>query len=207
MSDKHSRLNKFEKRRKNTKAISIFIVIGSILLVLLIGLLVFGENNKDANQAEEKKSELVIEESGQEKTEKDNDDTETEDEASEEDTEEDDDETIEKESAEPSDDNVTEAYTANWKPIGTEQEGEHTTQFEKETQDWKEMERAASLAAEIDESDMMTWRIENGGDPQKTIATVSDNEETEVYRVYLSWIDKKGWQPTKIEILKENDKK
>ena len=205
MNDKHSRLNKFEKRRKNTKAISIFIVIGSILLVLLIGLLVFGDNDNDTDQAEEKKSELVIEESGQEETEKDNDDTE--DEASEEDTKEEDDETIEKESVESSDDNVTEAYTANWKPIGTKQEGEHTTQFEKETQDWKEMEQAASLAAEIDESDMMTWRIENGGDPQKTIATVSDNEETEVYRVYLSWIDEEGWQPTKVEILKENDKK
>lgn len=53
---------------------------------------------------------------------------------------------------------------------------------------------------------MIEWWIENGGD-QKVIATVSDTAETEVFRVFLSWVDNEGWQPTKVEILIENDKK
>jgi len=207
LNNNHSRLNKYEKRRKNTKAISIFIILGVILLVLLIALMTFGGNDQETEQSEQKEpekddSELVIQESDEDKNEK---------EKNESDTSEDDDtdteEDLERESAEPSDENVSEAYTANWEAVGTEQEGEHTTQFKKESQDWKEMEQAASIATEIDEGDMTTWRIENGGAPDKTIATVSDGNETEVYRVYLTWINKEGWQPTKVEILKENDKK
>lgn len=206
MNDNHSRLNKFEKRRKNTNAISILIIVGSILLLFLIGLLFFGGNDNKESQTDSGSSEVDIKESEQKESEEDSNQG-VEDETDESFEEENEDLTIEKESTAPSDDNVAEAYTANWKPIGTEQEGEHTTQFKKGTQDWKEMERAASIAAEINEEDMMTWMIENGGDPQKTIATVSDSNETEVYRVYLSWIDGEGWQPTKVEILKENDKK
>ena len=37
---------------------------------------------------------------------------------------------VETEQVEPSNDNVLKAYTADWKPIGTEQEGPHTTNYE-----------------------------------------------------------------------------
>lgn len=208
MNDNHSRLNKYEKRRKNTRAISVFIILGVILVLLLIALMTFGGNDKETEQSEQKDpnkndSELVIQESDEEENENEKNESEDTSEDDDTDTEED----LEKESAEPSDENVSEAYTADWEPIGTEQEGEHTTQFKKESQDWKEMEQAASVATEIDEGDMTTWRIENGGAPDKTVATVSDGNETEVYRVYLTWINDEGWQPTKVEILKENDKK
>lgn len=58
----------------------------------------------------------------------------------------------------------------------------------------------------IPEDNMIEWWVGNGGD-QKVVATVSDREETETYRVYLSWVDNEGWQPTKLETLVENDKK
>lgn len=205
LSENHSRFNKFEKRRKNTKAISIFIIIGGILLLILIGILVFGGRGDKDSKQNNANSDLIIEETEQEDDQNSNNEDNESDKESK--KEKDDESSIEKESAEPSDGNVDEAYTANWEPIGTEQHGEHTTQFKKETQDWKEMEHAASIATELNVEDMTTWRIENGGEPQKTIATVSDSDETKVYRVYLSWIDGEGWQPTKVEVLKSNDKK
>nr|WP_246187543.1 YrrS family protein [Ornithinibacillus caprae] len=102
------------------------------------------------------------------------------------------------------DDNVIEAYTANWQPVGTEQEGPHTTQFDPDSQDWKEMLMAIRLATGLSEDDMITLWLGNGGD-QKAIGTVSNSSHTEFYRVYISWVDNEGWQPTLVEVLKEND--
>src|SRR5690625_40201 len=49
--NRYSRVNKFEKRRKNTKAISILVIIGSSLLVLLIGImLVSGKNDTSTKE-------------------------------------------------------------------------------------------------------------------------------------------------------------
>lgn len=66
------------------------------------------------------------------------------------------------------------------------------------------MEQAIQLATNLDE--MITWRIENGGE-QKAVATVSSMDQDKTYRIYLSWITNQGWQPTKVELLKENDMK
>src|SRR5699024_12140315 len=63
LSDNHSRLNKYEKRRKNTKTISILFIIGSILLVFLIGLLIFGGEDSAEKNPENKTTELTIQES------------------------------------------------------------------------------------------------------------------------------------------------
>lgn len=68
------------------------------------------------------------------------------------------------------------------------------------------MESAIRLAAGLAEGDMITWWLQNGGD-QKVIGTVSNRSETQTYRVYLSWMDNQGWQPTLVEVLKENDQK
>ena len=203
MSDNNSRLNKYEKRRKNTKTISILFIIGSILLVFLIAILIFDREESAENNPENKTTELTIQETEPEDDEKEEDMSDSNEGETDEEGE---DEKIVKEKAEPSDDNVIEAYTANWSPVDTEQEGEHTTQFEKDSTDWKEMEYAASIATEINENDMVTWWIEGAGE-QQAIATVSDSNESQTYRVFLTWVDNEGWQPTKVEILKENDKK
>ncbi|WP_067727338.1 YrrS family protein [Oceanobacillus damuensis] len=224
-SDNHSRLNKFEKRRKNTKAISIFLIVGAILLIILLGIWFFGGGNEEAgneqaaNEGEESSDFLNMEPSDEESNDNGidgdsatNDDadneesteqTESEEEKANEDEEE---ENTETEPAEPSDDNVAEAYTGDWEPVGTEQEGPHTTNYSDGSQDRIEIKRAASTATGIDESEMVEWWVENGGD-QKVVATVSDSEETNVYRVFMSWVDNEGWQPTKVELLIENDKK
>ncbi|MEG0553418.1 MAG: DUF1510 family protein [Carnobacterium sp.] len=46
--------------------------------------------------------------------------------------------------------------------------------------------------------------MENNGD-QKVVATVSDTQQTKTYRIFLTWIENKGWQPNKVEQLKAND--
>ncbi|OZU89892.1 hypothetical protein CIL03_01765 [Virgibacillus indicus] len=226
-NDKNSRLDKFEKRRKNTKNISILLIIGGILIIILLGIWLFGGGNdeENANQPDEASEDIVINEDNENSNTEENDsnadnensDTDSEnteeteddsnnDQKSDEENNEDNNENVETEEVEPSDDNVSKAYTGNWEPIGTEQEGPHTTTYEEGTADRQELKQAASVATGIAENDMIEWWYENGGD-QKVIATVSNNAQTEIYRVYLSWIDEKGWQPTKVEELIENDRK
>ncbi|PAV28979.1 hypothetical protein CIL05_13440 [Virgibacillus profundi] len=227
--DKHSRLNKFEKRRKNTKGISILLIIAGILIIVLLGIWLFGGGNEEEENAEQPDSiseDIVINDdnennntedesssdegnSDSENTDESADETEedsNDDQNSDEESNQDNNEDIEAEEVEPSDDNVSRAYTGNWEPIGTEQEGPHTTTYEEGTADRKELKQAASLATGLAEDDMIEWWYENGGD-QKVIATVSNNAQTETYRVYLSWIDEEGWKPTKVEELIENDRK
>ncbi|MFC4022695.1 YrrS family protein [Oceanobacillus longus] len=225
-SENNSRFNKFEKRRKNTKAISIFLIVGAFLLILLLGIWFFGGgNNETANDStaddEGNSSDFLITEEDEAESNEDSENNSTKNDATtdEESTEDnegneeendsqenEEEDNTETEAAEPSDDNVAEAYTGNWEPVGTEQEGPHTLNFDNGSKDRIEIKKAASMATGIDENDMVEWWVENNG-AQKAIATVSDSVETEVYRVFLSWIDNEGWQPTKVEILIENDKK
>lgn len=220
-SDKHSRLNKFEKRRKNTKSISIFLIVGAFLLLLLLAIWLFGGGDSETDSTEneeESSSDFLItkednEESSQDTENDSSENNTTTDEEAKEETESEEDENnseeneeIETEPTEPSDDNVKEASTGNWEPIGTEQEGPHTMNFDNGSQDRIEIKRAASMVTKIPESEMVEWWVGNNGD-QKAIATVSHKAETEVYRVFLSWIDNEGWQPTKVELLIENDKR
>jgi hypothetical protein len=224
--DRYTRVNKFEKRRKNTKLMSVFIIAGSVLVILLIGLWIFGPdddpgqpNNISSSKDDSKENGEQIEGETTDETESGQDSSQTEETSSEvEENESSETETDgingsltdpgEKEQIEPAsdDENVVEAYTKAWQPIGTEQQEPHATKFELDSQDWKEMESAIRYATGLSENDMITWFIENGGD-QKAIGTVTNKAQTEVYRVYLSWIENQGWQPTKIEILRENDKK
>lgn len=211
LSDHLSRLNRHEKRRKNTKILSILFIVGGLLLLFLLGFLIFGGNGEEkANTAEPDHEDVDIQET-EDEDEEDKEDVEVKEKEDEEESDADsedesDKDELDQENAEPSDDNVQDAYTSDWDPVGTEQEGEHTTQFDKGSEDWKEMERAASVAADLDENSMVTWYIEGAGE-QQTIATVSDQDDNNTYRVFLTWVDGEGWQPTKVEVLKENDKK
>lgn len=210
-SERRSRVNKYEKRRKNTKSISILIVVAGVLVVFLLGIWMFGDDDKKKTvDSDGKSSAIVIKEDdsnnkdnnadknnnvdGNEEPDGDQ-DTET-------GTDTPDNQNVEKEPVTSSDENVIEAYKADWQPIGTEQEGPHTVQFNKSSQDWKEMQKAASLATGVDLETMNTLWIGNGGD-QKVIATISDADNSNIYRVYLSWVDNEGWKPTQVEVLKE----
>src|SRR5699024_3870393 len=122
------------------------------------------------------------------------------DEDKEEKKEDDEEDEVETEEVEPSDANVSKAYTGNWEPVGTKQSGSHTTNYDDGSQDRIEIKEAMQLANGL--QDMTELGVGNGGD-QKVIATVASPDETDIYRVYLSWVDGKGWQPTKVEELKE----
>jgi|SRR5690625_18789 len=209
--DKHSRLNKFEKRRKTTKAITILIIIAIVLLLILVSTFIFGEDKSEEKESEP--TEVIVEEEDTEKPEEEttkpeDEDAEKENDDEDEDKDEDEDEDkeMETESVDPSDDNVSEAYEGNWKPVETEQEGSHTTDYSKGSVDRIEIKEAIVVATGLDPDDMVEWKVENGGD-QKVLATVSDHDEADIYRVYLSWIDGEGWQIMKIEELIENDKR
>ena len=108
----------------------------------------------------------------------------------------------------PSDSNVEKAYTDTaWKPVGTEQSGEHVTQYEQGSVDWQEMEKALAYGAGISEGDMKVYWLGNGGSPDTAVGTVSPSDDSATYRVHIQWVDGQGWKPTKVEKLKVNDKK
>ncbi|OIU70656.1 YrrS family protein [Rossellomorea aquimaris] len=94
----------------------------------------------------------------------------------------------------------------DWQPVGTEQSGEHVSSYETGSVDWQEKEKALSYATGIPQDNMTVWFIEGNGGPQKSIGTVTEKGGATAYRVYLQWVDGQGWQPTKVEELKENDK-
>ncbi|MFD4817460.1 YrrS family protein [Peribacillus butanolivorans] len=106
------------------------------------------------------------------------------------------------------DGNVATTYTSeSWKPVGTEQSGEHTTSFQKNSVDWNEMSKAIAHGAGIDQGNMRLWWLQNGGSPNTAIGTVSEGDNPKTFRVYIEWVDGSGWKPVKVEELKTNDKK
>lgn len=106
------------------------------------------------------------------------------------------------------DGNVAATYTSEgWKPVGTQQSGEHTTSFEKGSVDWNEMSKAIASGAGIDEGSMKLWWLQNGGSSSTAIGTVSEGDNPKTYRVYIEWVDGSGWKPVKVEELKTNDKR
>jgi type IV secretory pathway VirB10-like protein len=106
------------------------------------------------------------------------------------------------------DGNVASTYTSEgWKPVGTEQSGEHTTSFDKGSVDWNEMSKAIASGAGIDEGSMKLWWLQNGGSSNTAIGTVSEGDDPKTYRVYIEWVDGSGWKPVKVEELKTNDKR
>ena len=225
-----SRMTK-RKNKKVNKVYNILITV-VVLLIIVVGATIFTGNDEPASQNANPNSENQSASTNEEEA--DNQETATKDDEQSADTEEEgqeadqkeeegvnpdedqnsseseeDTDTVESEKVEEeaADGNVQEAYSdPSWKPVGTEQSGEHVTQFEKGTTDWNEMERAIAYGAGIDQSNMTLWYLQNGGEPNKAIGTVSPKDGSSTYRVYIQWIDGEGWKPTKVEKLLKNDK-
>ncbi|MGM8364661.1 YrrS family protein [Virgibacillus sp. W0181] len=210
--DQFSRVDKFEKRRKNTKAITVLLIVGFILSIVLLYLFFFGGKADQATTEEQQEVEQKPSDSGKQTGSRDSDeqnenerpvDNDNEMEEAENDVEENDNSSINREPVESDDANVIEAYTANWRPIGTKQTEPHTVQYEKGTQDWAEMEKALAAATDLTENNMVTYWIGNGGE-QKSVGTIyNSNDHSEIYRVTIEWVDNEGWKPIQVEILKE----
>ena len=106
---------------------------------------------------------------------------------------------------EPSESKVVGSIEQDWEPVGTEQEGEHVTDFTKGSQDWQEMTQAVSTATGLSSDNMIVWWMGNGGASDKAISTVSTKDKGTYYRVQLQWVNGSGWKPVKVEEVEGND--
>lgn len=220
MVDKNSksRSNRHLKKRQTNRNLMIFIALAFLFFTILLSLIVLNKNAESESQQEkpteeQKESEKEEEKEKSVKTKNENGKEESEKEKDKEAKEEK--EEAEKKSAnsikeidssEIEDSNVLKAFVGDWSPSGTSQKGPHTTNYQNGSQDRIEIKRAVSEVTGVAEDNMVEWRVENNGE-QKVISTISDNNETEFYRVYLTWVDNQGWQTQRLEHLKENDKK
>lgn len=191
-------------------------VIGTVLLITIISLFIFGNNDDSDKVAESNENEEEMPSEVEEDKPTDVEDNENvedsivieviedeepleENEATESDAE----PTIS--NVESEDTNVREAYEGNWQPVGTEQTGPHTIQYNEGSIDRKEMALAVEYATQVPVEEQITWWVGRAGD-QQVQATISPNSnQAEIYRVHLQWIDNQGWQPTLVEELIEND--
>ncbi|MFL2060421.1 YrrS family protein [Marinilactibacillus psychrotolerans] len=218
MKRNHSKQSRSEKKTSGNKFDKIYYVVITILVFILLALLtyVFIIRDNDSNQISKNISPNTERNSkpGQD-TSKENEQTPTEDaiqektsEADSEDPEADESPTEEKndsevsnvEEAESDDPLVERAYTGKWTPIGTEQSGEHVTNFNEGSQDRVEINQAVTSVTGLDSGNIIEWWIAGDG-PNRVEATVSNENKTEVYRVYLQFIKEEGWQPTRVEEL------
>lgn len=230
-SNKPTRSDNNEKNRTISKVVTLIIIVTIILMLVIFGVWLIGggEENasdksmetfsanieseskpqrqessvnveKESNEInkEEKKKDKIEEEKVKEKEIKDKKDKEEEEEKKDKDK-------VKTEEVKPSDDNVASAVTGDWEPAETNQKGTHTTNYNGGSQDRTEIKQASANATNLSAEDIIEWRVENNGD-QKVVATISDTQQTKTYRVFLNWIDNEGWQPTKVEQLKVNDK-
>ncbi len=91
-----------------------------------------------------------------------------------------------------------------WEPVGTEQAGEFSHNFDRSSANWTEMTRALRYATGLDEN-MIVWRLENGGSPTTARGVVSaPDQQEQPYEVYIEWIDGQGWKPIEKQQLQEN---
>lgn len=184
----NNRVSLHHKRRKNKRNLWFFIALAVLFFIILLSLITSNKKvDVEENKEIEEEVNLIDETEEVEEPETNRDSV-----------------TIEE--VESEDPNVLKAYIGDWSPLGTEQVGPHTTTFTNGSRDRIEIKEAVVQVTELDPDDMVEWLVENGGD-QKVIATVSDSNESEIYRVYLSWVDEQGWQVTKVETLEKNDKK
>lgn len=206
----YSRVNKYDKRRKTTKSITILMAIAVLLVILLIGFWLFGgKKDKENDEQEQSQNTGEVEESDEHSNQSSNDSSASNEEDNEdvtEDDKEDKDESEDEGSLEieaiPEDEiddpNVIEAYTANWEPIGTSQEEPHTTQYDQGTDDWDEIQEAIAYALEIEKDEIISHWIGNGGE-QRVNGYVQSTVTDDHYTVYLQWKENEGWQPIKVE--------
>lgn len=87
-----------------------------------------------------------------------------------------------------------------WQPVGTVQDEHPTAVYDQSHVDWDEMLRAITYATGLDRSAMTVYFLGNDG-VNRSVGTVASPNKDEMYRVYIEWVDGKGWKPTKVEEL------
>lgn len=101
---------------------------------------------------------------------------------------------------------VIERWTSdNWEPFPTKQEGPHASVYQKGHIDYEEKLSAIFSVIPLEQSNSIVLRVQNDGSPQTSRAVVTNMDKTEIYRVFIKWIDSEGWQPTMVEVLASLD--
>lgn len=96
-------------------------------------------------------------------------------------------------------------FNPGWQPVGTDQSGEHESKYDGESVDWNEKKKAIAYATGHSENELIFWKIKNGGSPQKSVGIASTRDKSKKYRVFLEWVDEKGWKPVQMDILNTLD--
>ncbi|MFC5629786.1 YrrS family protein [Aliibacillus thermotolerans] len=109
-----------------------------------------------------------------------------------------------KEEEEDTDEKVGGPDLGEWEPVGTSQTGPFQHDFNRGSQNWKEMENALRYATAIPMEEMTIWRLENGGE-NIAIGTVSDaSTHDQPYQVTMQFVENEGWQPIEVIQLDHN---
>ncbi|MEW9500513.1 YrrS family protein [Jeotgalibacillus marinus] len=202
--DQHSRLKSRNKKRKANLVLnsSIAVVLG---LIVIVGSIIFFNNDKTNIGSSDNDDEQTLAEQHLASLEPDEalegKDSDGEEANSLTDNEVDKEEREAQEAANDSATGEDESVNGSWEPIGTTQTGEHVSSYDENSVDWEEKVKAISYATGIEESNMLILFIGNHeNSPHKSVGTVSsfDDLDTE-YKVYLEWVDQKGWKPVKVE--------
>ncbi|WIL35579.1 YrrS family protein [Bacillus stercoris] len=231
MSNNQSRYENRDKRRKANLVLNILIAIVSILIVVVAAnLFINSPSSKDvskdsettqkqespASGKTEKKSDEDIKDSKKDTSDSEKDSEKSSD--SDSDSKKDDSSSKKDDSDSDSagdglkDAKVTEGGSSSdvektyensdWKAVGTEQTGEHAATYDSSSQDWAEMLKAISYATGVSTDNMTVLWLGNNGSPQDAKGKILDKATGNKYQVTITWVNKKGWKPTKVEKLK-----
>ncbi|QPZ43984.1 YrrS family protein [Bacillus halotolerans] len=218
MSNNQSRYENRDKRRKANLVLNILIAIVSILIVVVAANLFINspsskDVSKDSETAQkqespasgktEKKSDEDIKDSKKDTSDSEKDSEKSSDSDSDSDSNSDDPLKDAKVTEGGSSSDVEKTYeNPDWKAVGTEQKGEHAATYDSSSQDWAEMLKAISYATGVSTDNMTVLWLGNNGSPQDAKGKILDKTSGEKYQVTITWVDEKGWKPTKVEKLK-----
>ncbi|WP_158582933.1 YrrS family protein [Lysinibacillus yapensis] len=90
-----------------------------------------------------------------------------------------------------------------WKVNPTKQTGEHVSAYEEGHIDYEEKLVTIRNAVQLKENNIIYWSVRNNGGPNSAVAVVSTNDKNDYYRVYIEWVEQKGWKPVKVEKLNQ----
>ncbi|MCY7823954.1 YrrS family protein [Bacillus spizizenii] len=232
MSNNQSRYENRDKRRKANLVLNILIAIVSILIVVVAANLFINspsskDVSKDSETAQkqespasgktEKKSDEDIKDSKKDTSDSEKDSEKSSDSDSKKDDSSSKSDDSDSDSSSDTDDplkdaKVTEGGSSSdvektyenpdWKAVGTEQTGEHAATYDSSSQDWAEMLKAISYATGVSTDNMTVLWLGNNGSPQDAKGKILDKTTGDKYQVTITWVDEKGWKPTKVEKLK-----
>ena len=97
---------------------------------------------------------------------------------------------------------VVERWTSEeWEPYPTKQVGPHASVYQKGHIDYEEKLSSIYSVIPLERENSILLKIQNNGSAQTSRAIVTNIEKTEIYRVFIEWVDKEGWKPMMVEVL------